>query len=164
MPWLPLLVAVDFVALIFAGALSNVSTSAVNAIWWMWLLLVAASVVFLVWRVRGPFYLYIGQDGVEHRRNRLCAGYKWSEIASFTVTTRNGLLGSHPVVCLRLVDGLGPEVLFAQRLSRVTGTPPYHETSTGWIVLCHLDQFTSPPTEIDAMITRFAGQAKRASR
>ncbi|GAA4236387.1 hypothetical protein GCM10022254_45890 [Actinomadura meridiana] len=164
MPWLPILVAVDFVLLVFAGMLSNVSTSSFEAIWWMWLFILAASVGFLLWRIRGPFYLSVGQDGIEHRRNSLCAGYKWSEIAAFTIATRNSFFGPHPVVCLRLVDGLGPEVMFAQRLSQGTGTPPYHEMSTGWIVLCYLDQFTLPPTELDAMITHFAGQAKRTHR
>jgi hypothetical protein len=167
-PSVLILVVLDFVVLIVAGILSNTlaehASSAANLIWWLWLLLVIGSVIFIGWRLQGPFYLRVGQDGIEYHHNRLRAAFKWSEIWSFTIAPRDHLFGNRPTLCLRLANDLGPEILFAQRLSRSNNTPPFRETSTGWIVLCYLNQFTLPAADIDAAITHFAGPDKRIDR
>lgn len=167
-PWLPILVALNFATLIVAGIRSNTLAteegSAVNTTWWAWLLILAGSVVFLGWKLRGPFYLVINSHGVEYRHHQLRAAYKWTEVSSFTVAQRSRPLGHRPAVCLRLADRLGPEVLFAQHMSRFSTTPPFRDTATGWIVLCYLNQFTMPAADIDAALTHFAGPHKRVDR
>src|SRR4051794_21345650 len=80
-PWLPILIATNFVTLIFAGILSNTVTSASpdnstaigEVVWWLWLLILAGSVTFLGWRLWGPFFLRVGPDGIEYRHRQLRA-------------------------------------------------------------------------------------------
>jgi hypothetical protein len=158
-PWLAVLAAFNFAAMVFAGFLSNVMASAaaaVSVIWWLWLLCLAGSVVFLGWRSWHPFYLCIGPDGIDFSRGRLRAAYKWSEIAEVTVASRRQLFGHRPALYLRPVDGLGPGVVFDRHLSGFSGTLPLRDVATGWIVLCYLNQFTVPSADIDAALSYFA--------
>jgi hypothetical protein len=171
-PWLLILGALNLTTLITAGIVSNSvvdsadlysetdsSGTITNRIWWLWLLLFAASVAFLGWRLLRPFRLDISPDGIEYRHGRLGATYKWSEISSLTVAPKRHLLGYRQAVCLQPADNLGPEVAFAQHLSHIPTTPPFRDATTGWIVLCYLNQFTLPAADIDAALTHFAGHA-----
>ncbi|TDD94139.1 hypothetical protein [Actinomadura rubrisoli] len=159
-PWALILLLLNLASLVVSGVLSNVATS-VNWIWWLWLLGLAASGAFLAWRmVRLPRF-YIGPEGIKYGHGRLQVAYNWSEIASVTIATRARFFGQRTTICLRPFDGLGPEVLFAQRLSRFSITPPFLDGATGWIVVCEIDQFSLPATHVREALATFAGQRMR---
>ncbi|KAB2350314.1 hypothetical protein [Actinomadura rudentiformis] len=164
-PWLLILFVLNFATLILAGVLSNTVFAdpgpIISLIWWAWLLQLIASGAFLIWRLSRPPRLYIGPEGIKFSNGRLQVAYNWSEIAFVTIATRRHLFGHRPTVCLRSLDNLGPEVVFAQHLSGSPSTLPFRDQATGWIVVCNIDQFGLPAAHVQEALAHYAGPRMR---